>query len=113
MKGKLNMAGRLAGKVALVTGAAQGIGKACAELFAKEGAFVFVTDINDDLGKRTASAIGSQAQYLHLDVQYPNEFYTREVFDTLVKRLLAIDRFIPEGEPDAGARSAGRPGRRR
>lgn len=61
------MANRLDGKVVLVTGAAQGIGKACAELFAKEGAFVFVSDINDDLGKQTALEIGSQ--YLHLDVQ--------------------------------------------
>lgn len=68
------MAHRLADKVALITGAAQGIGKACAELFAKEGAFVFVSDIQDDLGMKTARAIGSQAQYLHLDVQNENEW---------------------------------------
>ncbi len=68
------MAHRLAGKVTLVTGAAQGIGKACAELFAKEGAFVFITDINDDLGKRAALEIGPQAQYLHLDVQNENDW---------------------------------------
>src|ERR1700761_514607 len=39
------MTGQLAGKVALVTGAARGIGRAAAELFAREGAFVFATDV--------------------------------------------------------------------
>ncbi len=39
------MAGRLAGKTALITGAAQGIGRASAELFAKEGARVIATDL--------------------------------------------------------------------
>lgn len=70
------MSNRLAGKIVLITGAAQGIGKACAELFAKEGAFVFVSDINDDLGIKTAHGIGSQARYLHLDVQNENEWDT-------------------------------------
>jgi 2-keto-3-deoxy-L-fuconate dehydrogenase len=41
--------GRLSGKIALVTAAAQGIGKASAELFAREGARVIATDINDAL----------------------------------------------------------------
>lgn len=40
------MAGQLAGKVALITGAARGIGRAAAELFAGEGAIVFATDVN-------------------------------------------------------------------
>lgn len=39
------MTGQLAGKVALITGAARGIGQAAAELFAREGAFVFATDV--------------------------------------------------------------------
>src|SRR5689334_22882943 len=60
---------RLKNKVTLITGAAQGIGLACAELFVKEGAFVFLSDINDDLGKKAASKIGAQAKYLHLNVE--------------------------------------------
>ncbi len=69
---------RLAGKVALITGAATGIeedvmgfGGAAAHLFAREGARVVVTDINDQLGERTASQIqraGGVAAYGHLDV---------------------------------------------
>lgn len=43
-EGNLSMAYRLASKIALITGAAQEIGRSCAELFAKEGTFVFVYD---------------------------------------------------------------------
>ena len=49
----------LAGKVAIVTGAAQGIGQACAERLAKEGAKVVVADINDELGTKVADGINS------------------------------------------------------
>lgn len=63
--------GRVQGKVALVTGGASGIGRACALLLGKEGATVIVTDVQDDLGKDTAAKIkqaGSDAIYLHQDV---------------------------------------------
>jgi 3(or 17)beta-hydroxysteroid dehydrogenase len=83
---------RLTGKVALITGAAQGIGKACAELFAKEGAFVFITDINDDLGKRAALEIGSQAQYLHLDVQNKNDWDV--AFGEVIKQKKQLDILV-------------------
>lgn len=68
------MVQRLTGKIALITGAAQGIGKACAQLFVKEGAFVFVSDINDALGIETTRQIGSQAQYVHLDVRNEHDW---------------------------------------
>lgn len=83
---------RLNGKVALITGAAQGIGKACAELFAKEGAFVFVTDINDELGKKTAREIGSHAHYLYLDVQDENNWDS--VIREIVKEKKHVDILI-------------------
>ncbi len=58
---------RLQNKVAVVTGAAQGIGRAVAERFALEGAKVVVSDVNDALGQATAKAIGKGAIYVHAD----------------------------------------------
>jgi NAD(P)-dependent dehydrogenase (short-subunit alcohol dehydrogenase family) len=68
------MTERLLEKVVLITGAAQGIGKACAELFLKEGAFVFLSDVNDELGTVVAQALGSRAKYVHLDVQEEDQW---------------------------------------
>ena len=62
---------RLEGRVALVTGGASGIGKACAHRLAAEGAMVFVTDIQDDLGEKAVAEIrdqGGTAEYAHHDV---------------------------------------------
>ncbi|MFV0643908.1 MAG: SDR family NAD(P)-dependent oxidoreductase [Sphingomonadaceae bacterium] len=59
------------GQVAFVTGAAGGIGKACAEGFARKGAMVAVADIAIDAAKRVANALrasGAQAFAVHLDV---------------------------------------------
>ncbi len=53
------MAGRLAGKIALVTGAGSGLGEATAKRFAEEGAHVYVTDVNTDNAERVASEINS------------------------------------------------------
>ena len=51
---------RLADKVALVTGAAQGIGLACARAFAREGARVLITDVNHEAGKREALRLAAE-----------------------------------------------------
>ena len=67
---------RLEGKVALITGAAQGIGKAIATVFAKEGATVILADINDNLGMSSAKQINGQAEYLHLNVSLENDWKT-------------------------------------
>ncbi len=65
---------RCEGKVALITGAAQGIGKATAIILAKEGAQVIVSDINDVKGKEVAKEIGGNCLYLHLDVREENDW---------------------------------------
>jgi len=63
--------GRVEGKVALVTGGSSGIGAACAELLAKEGASVVITDVQDEKGAALIKAItdaGGKARYFHHDV---------------------------------------------
>ncbi len=62
------MTGRLAGKVAIVTGAAKGLGAAIAESFAREGAQVVLTDV-DTGGAATAAAIGDRASFVEHDVR--------------------------------------------
>jgi len=62
------MSNRLTGKVAIVTGGAQGQGAAIARHFVAEGAKVFVADIADDLGKALADELGEAARFKHHDV---------------------------------------------
>lgn len=65
---------RLKGKIALITGAARGIGLATAALFVREGAFVILSDIRDEAGKAAAEKFGENARYLHLDVGNENDW---------------------------------------
>ncbi len=60
--------GRVTGKVAIVTGAASGMGKADALRLAAEGAKVVLADMNDADGQAVADEIGDNALYLHLNV---------------------------------------------
>lgn len=70
------MAGRLKGKIAIVTGAARGIGAVTAEFFAREGAAVALWDIKDDRGEVVCSRItskGGKALFSHCDVTNQRE----------------------------------------
>ncbi len=99
------MGGRLADKVALISGAARGIGEADARLFAAEGARVVMGDVLDDVGREVAREIGDAASYVRLDVTDPSSWsaavaHTQERFgglDTLVNNA-GILRFDPIAE---------------
>lgn len=79
---------RLDGRVALISGAASGQGKATAILFAQAGARVVVADIADDAGQAVAREIGPNAIYVHLDISSQEQWsdavsMTKERFDKL------------------------------
>lgn len=59
---------RLAGKTALITGSARGIGKSFASTYVREGAQVCIADINLDAAQATADEIGASAVAVHMDV---------------------------------------------
>jgi len=65
------LAQRMAGKIALISGGASGLGAAQATIFAREGAKVVIGDLQEDLGRQTADSInqsGGQAFFVRLDV---------------------------------------------
>ena len=60
--------GRLAGKIAIVTGSAQGFGKGIAEEMYKEGASIAIADMNEPLGKKVAEEMGERAWFVAVNV---------------------------------------------
>ena len=78
---------KLKNKIAIITGAARGIGLACAERFIAEGAKVVITDVLDDVGVTEAKRLG--ATYMHCDVSKSSDVNT--VIATVVKQFGSID----------------------
>jgi NAD(P)-dependent dehydrogenase (short-subunit alcohol dehydrogenase family) len=64
----------LQGRKALITGAAQGLGKAIAELFVERGAQVMLADVNEAGAARAASELGPQASSIQCDVTIASDF---------------------------------------
>jgi 3alpha(or 20beta)-hydroxysteroid dehydrogenase len=65
---------RLAGKVALVTGAARGLGASIARQLHAEGAQVVLADMRDEEGQALTKSLGERAHYVHLDVSSESEW---------------------------------------
>lgn len=86
---------RAANKTAVVTGAANGIGKATALLLAKQGAKVAITDVNDEAGKDLADEImvaGNVAKFWHLDTT--NEDSVQNTFSEIVDEFGSIEVLV-------------------
>ncbi|MGW0329076.1 glucose 1-dehydrogenase [Nocardia sp. NPDC003183] len=66
--------GRLAGKVAVISGGARGMGAAHARRFVAEGASVVIGDVLDDEGATVAKELGDAVAYRHLDVREPEQW---------------------------------------
>ncbi|XP_068665668.1 short-chain dehydrogenase reductase 3c-like isoform X2 [Aristolochia californica] len=81
--------GRLEGKVAIITGGASGLGKATAYEFIQQGAKVIIADIKTEIGRRTASELGPQAQFIPCDVT--DERQIAEAVDFAVNQHRKLD----------------------
>ena len=95
----------LEGKVALITGAAFGIGRSTAQVFAREGALVMVADINKEAGSRTMQSIvnnGGKAFFYYCDVR---EWKEGENCERLVREILNIFGRIDVLVNNAGAQT--------
>jgi NAD(P)-dependent dehydrogenase (short-subunit alcohol dehydrogenase family) len=86
------MTGTLAGKVAVVTGAGSGIGRAAATLFAREGAAIAVIDLAEAAAKETAAQIagtGGRAMTAAADVSDPDQ--VSRAFEAILRDLGRVD----------------------
>lgn len=99
--------GRLAGKVAVVTGGGNGIGRACCLRFAREGARVVVADLLPDTGRETANGVidaGGESLFVEMDAS--DGAANRSLMQAAVDRFGGLDiLFTAAGIPHAEYRS--------
>ena len=86
------MSGRLAGKIALITGATGGIGQATADLFAREGARLVVTDIDQEAAQELAARLETDVLAARLDVSSPENW--TEVIELTCQRFGGLDVLV-------------------
>jgi len=85
------MAGRLADKVAIVTGGARGMGAATSRLFAREGAHVIIADVLEE-GAALAEELGESAMFQRLDVSNEGDWIA--LVDAVIARHGRIDALV-------------------
>ncbi len=83
---------RLQGKVAIITGAAKGLGEADARMFVREGARVILTDVDRENGARVAAELGDMAEFQYLDVRHDAEW--KALVDDVVARHGKLDILV-------------------
>ena len=86
---------RLHDKVALITGAASGIGKATAYVFARNGAKLVIADFDEELGMATVEElrqVGAEAEFVKVNVS--NLYDVQQMVDAAVKRFSRIDVLV-------------------
>jgi sorbitol-6-phosphate 2-dehydrogenase len=93
--------GRLGGKIAIVTGSAQGFGKGIAEELCREGARVVIADLNGALAETVAESLGERAFAVKADVS--NEASVAEMIGRSVERFGGLDLLVS----NAGVLKAG------
>ena len=95
------VAGRLGGKIAVVTGSAQGFGKGIAEELYREGACVVIADLNEPLAQTVAASLGERAVAVKTDVS--SEESVANLIATCVEAFGGLDLFVS----NAGVLKAG------
>jgi len=83
---------RLEGKVAIITGSAQGMGAAHAKLFIEEGAKVVLTDLNEEKGQQTAAELGDNAIFVKQNVTSEEDW--KAVVDKAVEAFGKVDVLV-------------------
>src|SRR5260221_8720077 len=83
---------KMVGKIVVITGSTSGIGRACAVLFAEEGARIVVTGRRRDVGQAVAEAIGESAIFLPCDVT--READIKALIETTLARFGQIDCLV-------------------
>lgn len=88
---KCNTSGRLAGKVAVITGGAQGFGKGIAEAMVSEGAYIVIADMNYDGALTTANELGNAVA---IKANVSDEASVKEMLDRTVLSFGGVDIFV-------------------
>jgi NAD(P)-dependent dehydrogenase (short-subunit alcohol dehydrogenase family) len=87
--------GRLEGKIAVVTGGGNGIGRACCQRFAEEGADIVVADLLDEPGTETVARVkerGREALFVHIDAASPED--NEAMAQAAVERFDRVDVLV-------------------